>query len=1122
MSYNSVFGGTTIFPADVSYLAVALTENIELEWPLESNSPTYPAAGIIDVTSTGAYSVTLPDATLTSVGQTILFNNLSASTNDVTLKDNSGATIATIGVGTQWQVYLAGVATAAGTWRVLQYGASTASVQASDLAGFGLTVTNATLSQSVPVTTFSSTGLTLTTSNRAGLFAWTGTGAGTLNLPTAATVGSNYFVLVRNSGGGDLTVEPAGSETIDGQTNILLNPGDSATVVTDGSDWYTVGLGRDAVFAFDYTVIAVSGGTYTLSGSELNRIAYKFTGALTADVTIVVPATVQQYWINNATTGSFTLYIKTASGPTTTIGAGGKGIYYCDGVSLILASDPLSIATPIPVADGGTGATSASDARLALGISAFADAIVTATTGSSVRSTIGAAASGANSDITSLSALSTALSVPQGGTGATTASGARTSLGLGTMAVQDASSVTVTGGTITGITDLAVADGGTGSGTASGARTNLGAAASGSNSDISALTYASGVIVGAPTGGAQGVGTLNTTGLYINGVGVGTGSGSVTSVAATVPAFLSISGSPITTSGTLAISYSGTALPVLNGGTGGTSASAARTNLGAAASGANTDITSLSPTGGLQVGAPTGGAQGSGSINAQAIYINGAAVGSGSGTVTSVAASVPAFLSVSGSPVTTSGTLAISYSGTALPVANGGTGVTTSTGSGNAVLSAGPTFTGTAAFASTTASGTIGSADGTALAPAITFTSDTNTGLYRVGPDNIGIAAGGVLSLDVSTTAVTSALPVVGPLGAAATPTYTFTGDTNTGIYSSGADTIDLATGGAARVSLGTTALTSTLPVIAPLGAAATPSYTFSGDTNTGVFSSGADVLNLSAGGTSRVAVSTTAVTSSVPFVMPLGSVSAPGLTLSGDTNTGLYSGAADDLRVTCGGTQIAAFTATTFATAGPMYTTAGSAATPAFSFILDTNTGLYNIGADNIGVSTGGTLRFDVSTTAVTSTLPVVLPTGAAATPSLTFTGDTDTGLYRPSANSLCVASGGALCATFTGQTLTVEAAVYVNGSAASPAYSFTSAQDTGMYYISSNKIGFSTSGTLRVTMSGTAVTLASGVALVLPSTTPASASATGVAGTITWDSSYIYVCTATDTWRRVAIATW
>ena len=47
--------------------------------------------------------------------------------------------------------------------------------------------------------------------------------------------------------------------------------------------------------------------------------------------------------------------------------------------------------------------------------------------------------------------------------------------------------------------------------------------------------------------------------------------GTVSSVAATVPAFLSIAGSPITTSGTLAITYSGTALPIANGGTGATS-----------------------------------------------------------------------------------------------------------------------------------------------------------------------------------------------------------------------------------------------------------------------------------------------------------------------------------------------------------------------------------------------------------------------------------------------------------------------------------------------------------------------------------------------------------------------
>lgn len=54
------------------------------------------------------------------------------------------------------------------------------------------------------------------------------------------------------------------------------------------------------------------------------------------------------------------------------------------------------------------------------------------------------------------------IAIAQGGTGATTDSGARTNLGLGSIATQAANNVSITGGSITGITDLAVADGGTG------------------------------------------------------------------------------------------------------------------------------------------------------------------------------------------------------------------------------------------------------------------------------------------------------------------------------------------------------------------------------------------------------------------------------------------------------------------------------------------------------------------------------------------------------------------------------------------------------------------------------------------------------------------------------------
>jgi hypothetical protein len=38
----------------------------------------------------------------------------------------------------------------------------------------------------------------------------------------------------------------------------------------------------------------------------------------------------------------------------------------------------------------------------------------------------------------------------------------------------------------------------------------------------------------------------------------------------------------------------------------------------------------------------------------------------------------------------------------------------------------------------------------------------------------------------------------------------------------------------------------------------------------------------------------------------------------------------------------------------------------------------------------------------------------------------------------------------------------------------------------------------------------------------TPASAAATGAVGEISWDADYIYVCTATNTWKRAALSTW
>ena len=145
--------------------------------------------------------------------------------------------------------------------------------------------------------------------------------------------------------------------------------------------------------------------------------------------------------------------------------------------------------------------------------------------------------------------------------------------------------------------------------------------------------------------------------------------------------------------------------------------------------------------------------------------------------------------------------------------------------------------------------GTLTIEDGTAAAPGLAFTSDLNTGLLRVGADQLAITTGGTSRLAVSTTAVSSTLAVDVPLGAVATPSLTFTGDLNTGVFSPGADQVAITTGGTQRLNADTAAITSTLPVVHPLGAVGTPSITFTGDLNTGIWSPAADTIAFSEGG---------------------------------------------------------------------------------------------------------------------------------------------------------------------------------------------------------------------------------------------------------------------------------
>jgi hypothetical protein len=305
---------------------------------------------------------------------------------------------------------------------------------------------------------------------------------------------------------------------------------------------------------------------------------------------------------------------------------------------------PLStgVTGTLPVANGGTGQTSYTNGQLLIGNTTgntLAKATLTAGTGITVTNGAGAITVAAtnNGTVTSVGGTGTVQGLSLSGT--VTSSGNLTlggSLSAVSLTTQVSGTLPVANGG-TGITSL-----GTGVATFLGtpSSANLASAVT-DETGTGSLVFATSPTLVTPALGTPSSGTLtnctfptlnqNTTGTAANVTGIvavangGTGtatpsliggtnvtitgsfpnqtitasggSGSVTSVAATVPSFLSVSGSPITTSGTLAITLSGTALPVANGGTGITSfGTGVATALGQNVTGSGSIALATSPT----------------------------------------------------------------------------------------------------------------------------------------------------------------------------------------------------------------------------------------------------------------------------------------------------------------------------------------------------------------------------------------------------------------------------------------------------------------------------------------------------------------------------------------------
>ncbi|MEK6249051.1 MAG: hypothetical protein N2C12_12785, partial [Planctomycetales bacterium] len=379
--------------------------------------------------------------------------------------------------------------------------------------------------------------------------------------------------------------------------------------------------------------------------------------------------------------------------------------------------------------------------------------------------------------------------------------------------------------------------------------------------------------------------------------------------------------------------------------------------------------------------------------------------------------------------------------------------------------------------------------DGTAAAPSLAFTADTDTGMYRAGTNEIGFTAGGVELLSVGSAdvdVVTGHLNVFSNTGSdtislgeysggsnlAAIETSSFyallgTGNPNDAAFirtkgtgplilgASHGSNLTIATGGAITLS---SDLTVGGDVIASDGSATAPSLTFASDGDTGVFLPAANQLGFAAGGVELLRVGSADVDVMTGHLNLISNTGAQTMSL-GEWSSGFNYAAVE--------------------TPSMVVLMGNASDINSQGFIRTKGTGSLNLGVNNsndLTITSGGA----VSTVGdITAGGDIVTAVGSAGAPSHTFTGFTTSGMYQQGTNEVGFATAGTENLRLTGSNLRMASAtsiiyntgyfrgVAATGTVSSPTYSWDGDSNTGMYRAAADTIGWSLGGVRKMQLS-------------------------------------------------------
>lgn len=168
---------------------------------------------------------------------------------------------------------------------------------------------------------------------------------------------------------------------------------------------------------------------------------------------------------------------------------------------------------------------------------------------------------------------------------------------------------------------------------------------------------------------------------------------------------------------------------------------------------------------------------------------------------------------------------------------------------------------------------------GAAATPSFSFDVDRDTGMYRAAANMIGFATNGTLRVRINDSGQTEF-----GAGTAALPSVTATGDTNTGVFYPAADTVGIVTGGTERVRVNASGQAEFTA-----GTAALPSITATGDTNTGIFFPAADTIAFAEGGAEAMRIDSSGIVTGTAGNLML--ISGTSVSISGSPTSVAFTG---------------------------------------------------------------------------------------------------------------------------------------------------------------------------------------------------------------------------------------